>query len=90
MRWVWLNVVMLTRHVHPLALSPTPYLCHHCRVYELRNKERISVAAASKLLVNMIYYYKGMGISIGTMICGWDKKVKYGSVWKSLKKYLFA
>lgn len=46
-----------------------------CRVYELRNKERISVAAASKLLVNMVYYYKGMGLSIGTMICGWDKKV---------------
>ena len=44
-------------------------------MYELRNKERISVAAASKLLANMIYYYKGMGLSMGTMICGWDKKV---------------
>ena len=45
------------------------------RVYELRNKERISVAAASKVLANMVYYYKGMGLSMGTMICGWDKKV---------------
>ncbi len=53
-------------HVPVLALP---------RLYELRNKERISVAAASKVLANMIYYYKGMGLSMGTMICGWDKKV---------------
>ncbi|XP_064393901.1 proteasome subunit beta type-5-like [Halichondria panicea] len=49
-------------------------LAFECRLYELRNKERISVAAASKVLANMIYYYKGMGLSMGTMICGWDKK----------------
>lgn len=41
-----------------------------CRLYELRNKERISVAAASKLLSNMVYGYKGMGLSMGTMIAG--------------------
>jgi 20S proteasome subunit beta 5 len=34
------------------------------RLYELRNKERISVAAASKLLANMVYAYKGMGLSM--------------------------
>nr|XP_020460206.1 proteasome subunit beta type-5-like [Monopterus albus] len=45
-----------------------------CRIYELRNKERISVAAASKLLANMVYQYKGMGLSMGTMVCGWDKR----------------
>ncbi|WFD44153.1 proteasome endopeptidase complex [Malassezia psittaci] len=44
-----------------------------CRLYELRNKERISVAAASKILSNLVYSYKGMGLSMGTMICGWDK-----------------
>lgn len=49
-------------------------LAYQCRIYELRNKERISVAAASKLLANTLYYYKGMGLSVGTMICGWDKK----------------
>jgi 20S proteasome subunit beta 5 len=49
-------------------------LAQQCRVYELRNKERISVAAASKLLANIVYGYKGMGLSMGTMICGWDKK----------------
>ncbi|KAI0567586.1 20S core proteasome subunit beta 5 [Gracilaria domingensis] len=55
-------------------------LGRRCRLYELRNKERISVAAASKLLANTVYYYRGMGLSMGyvvlsyrTMICGWDK-----------------
>jgi 20S proteasome alpha/beta subunit len=49
----------------------------HCifRLYELNNKERISVAAASKLLANMVYAYKGMGLSMGTMVAGWDKTV---------------
>ncbi|XP_041740770.2 proteasome subunit beta type-8-like [Coregonus clupeaformis] len=36
-------------------------------IYKLRNKERISVSAASKLLANMV-------VSMDTMICGWDKK----------------
>jgi 20S proteasome subunit beta 5 len=49
-------------------------LGRRCRLYELRNKERISVAAASKLLSNMVYAYKGYGLSMGTMIAGWDKK----------------
>jgi len=49
-------------------------LAKQCRIYELRNKERISVAAASKLLANIVYDYKGMGLSMGTMIIGWDKK----------------
>ncbi|KAJ3296796.1 Proteasome subunit beta type-8 [Borealophlyctis nickersoniae] len=48
-------------------------LGRRCRLYELRNKERISVAAASKLLSNMVYAYKGMGLSMGTMVTGWDK-----------------
>jgi 20S proteasome subunit beta 5 len=48
-------------------------LGRQCRLHELRNKERISVAAASKLLANMVYGYKGMGLSMGTMVSGWDK-----------------
>ncbi|RKP11357.1 proteasome component PRE2 precursor [Piptocephalis cylindrospora] len=48
-------------------------LGQHCRMYELRNKERISVAAASKVLSNTVYGYKGMGLSMGVMITGWDK-----------------
>eukprot|EP01120_Amphizonella_sp_Union-15-10_P008901 TRINITY_DN3287_c0_g4_i2.p1 TRINITY_DN3287_c0_g4~~TRINITY_DN3287_c0_g4_i2.p1 ORF type:complete len:266 (+),score=50.88 TRINITY_DN3287_c0_g4_i2:35-832(+) len=49
-------------------------LGRRCRLYELRNKERISVAAASKLLANIVYSYKNYGLSMGTMITGWDKK----------------
>ena len=44
-----------------------------CRLFELRNKERISVAAASKMLANTLYSYRGYGLSVGTMIAGWDK-----------------
>mmetsp|Transcript_4337 Transcript_4337/g.5029 ORF Transcript_4337/g.5029 Transcript_4337/m.5029 type:complete len:279 (-) Transcript_4337:149-985(-) len=43
------------------------------RIYELKNKEPISVAAASKLLANNMAYYRGMGLSMGTMVTGWDK-----------------
>ncbi|KAI0981610.1 hypothetical protein GJ496_010379 [Pomphorhynchus laevis] len=49
-------------------------LARSCRVYELRNKKRISVAAASKILCNQVYRYKGRGLSMGTMIIGWDEK----------------
>jgi 20S proteasome alpha/beta subunit len=44
-------------------------LFNFLRIYELRNKERISVAAASKLLANMVYNYKGMGLSMVCMCC---------------------
>lgn len=42
-------------------------LSKQCRIYELRNRTRISVAAASKLMSNMVYNYKGMGLSIGEL-----------------------
>ena len=40
----------------------------------MRNRERISVAAASKLLSNIAYNYKGMGLSMGVMVAGYDKR----------------
>ncbi|KAI7799185.1 proteasome subunit beta type-8, partial [Triplophysa rosa] len=49
-------------------------LAKECRLYKLRNKQRISVSAASKLLSNMMLGYRGMGLSMGSMICGWDKQ----------------
>jgi len=49
------------------------HLGKEARLYELRNKERMSVAAASKLLANILYGYQGYGLSVGTMIAGWDK-----------------
>lgn len=50
------------------------WLGTQCRLHELREKERISVAAASKILGNLVYEYKGMGLSMGTMVCGYTKK----------------
>ena len=44
-----------------------------CRLYELRNKKRITVATASKLLANTMNSYRGYGLSMGTMITGWDE-----------------
>uniref|UniRef100_A0A3B3ZMX4 Proteasome subunit beta n=1 Tax=Periophthalmus magnuspinnatus TaxID=409849 RepID=A0A3B3ZMX4_9GOBI len=52
-------------------------LAKECRLYRLRNNHRISVSAASKLLCNMMLGYRGMGLSVGSMICGWDKQVLY-------------
>ncbi|CAK0888998.1 unnamed protein product [Prorocentrum cordatum] len=49
------------------------HLAQMCRMYELRHKERISVAAASKLLCNIFFNYRGRGLSCGTMVAGWDK-----------------
>ena len=48
------------------AMFLTCYM--QCRLYELRNRERISVAAASKLLSNMAYNYK-----VEEILC--DKKI---------------
>lgn len=50
------------------------YLGMRCRLFELNHKERISVAAASKLFQNILYSYRGYGLSIGTMVAGWDHK----------------
>ncbi|XP_040180850.1 proteasome subunit beta type-8 [Rana temporaria] len=49
-------------------------LAKECRLYQLRNNSRISVSAASKLLCNMMLQYRGSGLCMGSMICGWDKK----------------
>ncbi|CAI9554574.1 unnamed protein product, partial [Staurois parvus] len=49
-------------------------LAKECRLYQLRNNLRISVSAASKLLCNMLLQHRGSGLSMGSMICGWDKK----------------
>lgn len=37
---------------------------------EIRHKRRITVAAASKILANLTYAYKGYGLSMGTMLAG--------------------
>lgn len=52
-----------------------------CRLFELRNKRRISVAAASKRLHNTLYSYKGYGLVCGTMIAGWDADKPEGELY---------
>ena len=65
----------------PLAPTP-PFACPRRQgfdfpatptVAELDHKERISTCAASKILSNITMQYRGRGLSMGTMICGWDK-----------------
>jgi len=64
-------------------------LSKQCRLHELRNKERISVTAASKIMSNMIYYYKGYGLSIGMMLAGYDKNVTiYFKIYKLIRLIL--
>jgi 20S proteasome subunit beta 5 len=45
-----------------------------CRLYQLQNGERISVGGAAKILSDMVGQYRGYGLSMGTMIAGWDHK----------------
>lgn len=50
-------------------------LALNCRIHELQEGRRISVAAASQSLVNMAYQYRGKGLSMGTMVAGWDEHI---------------
>eukprot|EP00277_Geminigera_cryophila_P012834 CAMPEP_0179441280 /NCGR_PEP_ID=MMETSP0799-20121207/24859_1 /TAXON_ID=46947 /ORGANISM="Geminigera cryophila, Strain CCMP2564" /LENGTH=101 /DNA_ID=CAMNT_0021225431 /DNA_START=503 /DNA_END=805 /DNA_ORIENTATION=+ len=43
-----------------------------CKLYESRNGSKVSVSGASKMLINSIFKYKNSGISMGTMVIGWD------------------
>lgn len=43
-----------------------------CRMYELRNRHRISISAASKLIANTCNHYKKYGMSMGMMMMGFD------------------
>lgn len=44
----------------------------YAKSYELKNDKRISVSAASMFLSNCVYQYKGRGLSLGSMVCGYD------------------
>jgi 20S proteasome subunit beta 5 len=47
-------------------------LGRQCRLFELNNGKRITIRAASKLLANTMFSYRGMGLSMGTMVAGYD------------------
>lgn len=57
------------------------HLARLCRMYELRNRERISVAAASNLLANIFFQYRGYGLCCGTMIAGWNPTKDSGELY---------
>ena len=62
-----LNEMLMTPDIHYTLADCQyweTYLGIQCRLHELRNRERISVAAASKYLSNLVYSYKGMGLSM--------------------------
>jgi len=46
----------------------------YCSLYELRERAEISVRAASQYFSNILYQYRGKGLSVGSMIAGIDKK----------------
>ncbi|CAJ0561470.1 unnamed protein product, partial [Mesorhabditis spiculigera] len=52
----------------------TRVVAKYCTLYELREKTPITVAAASKYFANALYEYKGQGLSVGSMVCGFDKR----------------
>ena len=48
-------------------------LARQIRLEELKRSTKMSVASAAHLLSNTLYQYKGMGLSVGTMVAGYDK-----------------
>ncbi|EZG55442.1 proteasome subunit beta type [Gregarina niphandrodes] len=48
------------------------YLSVLCRMHELRQSKRITVAHASNLLANIFWEYRGRGLQCGTMVTGYD------------------
>ena len=57
-----------------MSVSTHEYSCLtesdvQCRLYELNNGKRITVGAASKLLANVMFSYKGYGLSMVSLCC---------------------
>lgn len=48
------------------------YLSKLCRLFQLRNQKKIPVAAASNILANIFFSWRGYGLCCGTMIAGWN------------------
>lgn len=50
------------------------HLGMYCRLHELKNKERVTVAAASKMLANTLHGYRGMGLVMVGNGVGGDRR----------------
>jgi len=52
----------------------TRVVAMYCNLYELREKSEITVSAASKYFANQLYGYRNKGLSVGSMVAGYDKR----------------
>uniref|UniRef100_A0A914CJW8 proteasome endopeptidase complex n=1 Tax=Acrobeloides nanus TaxID=290746 RepID=A0A914CJW8_9BILA len=52
----------------------TRVVAKYCNMYELREKTEITVSAAAKYFANVLYGYRGYGLSVGSMVAGYDKR----------------
>lgn len=47
-------------------------LARELRLYQLRNRRRLSTAGAAKLLSHMLHPFKGTELCVAATLCGWD------------------
>lgn len=48
-------------------------LYREMRLYELRNKRRLSIRGSAKLLAFMLHPFKGTDVCVALTLCGWDR-----------------
>jgi len=46
----------------------------YCNLFELKEKRDITVSATSKYFANVMYGWRGRGLSVGSMVAGYDKR----------------
>lgn len=51
-------------------------LARELRLYQLRNKRRLSTGGAAKLLSHMLHPFKGTELCVAATLCGWDGEEK--------------
>lgn len=51
-------------------------LARELRLYQLRNKRRLSTEGAAKLLSHMLHPFKGTELCVAATLCGWDVEEK--------------
>ena len=67
--WSLAATACLTHSEESVGLVKYFFVHLQCRLYELNNGKRITVGAASKLLANVMFSYKGYGLSMVSLLC---------------------
>lgn len=49
------------------------YVSTRCRLYELNTGKKITIRAASKILANVLFSYRGRGLVVGSILAGCDQ-----------------